>query len=173
MCHWIPSANLFIQLLILVFLIWYACETYRLRKASQEQIEALQKPCLTVATTARDYDEAILEINGAVGGMVLAPREGSVQLRNIGAGPAFNIRYKFNCLDQPQQDGAVVVEPSGYLPYITAGDKFAMQVTRGILQLHEYQLVALYDSLSGRRYETKITINNLVLTTVQFRPFEG
>jgi len=170
MGHGISVANLIIQLLILLFLIWYAFETYRLRKASQEQIEALQKPCLTVVTTARDYDEAIFEMDDAVGGMVLAPREGSVQLWNIGAGPAFNIRYRFNYLDQPRQNGTVVVEPSGYLPYIMAGEKFAMQVTRGILQPHEYELVALYEILGGRRYETKITINKLVLTTVQFRP---
>lgn len=172
MDHSIALANLLIQLLILAFLIWYACETYQLRKASQEQTEALQKPCITVVTTARDYDDAILGVDDAIGGMVLAPFEGSVQLRNIGAGPAFNIRYTFSNLDQPRQSGDVVVEPSGYLPYIKAGDAFAMQVTRGILQLHEYELVALYDSLSGRRYETKIVIKRLVLTTVQFRHFE-
>jgi hypothetical protein len=172
MSYWIPIANLLIQFLVLAFLVWYACETYQLRKASQEQIEALQKPCLTVATTARDYDDAILGVDDAIGGMVLAPREGSVQLRNIGAGPAFNIRYKFNYVDQPRQNGAVVVEPSGYLPYIKPGDTFAMQVARGILQLHKYELVASYDSLSGRKYETRIAINNLVLTTVQFRHFD-
>jgi hypothetical protein len=169
MCHWIPATNLGVQVLVLAFLVWYAFETYRLRKASQEQIEALQKPCITVVTTARSPEDTILRVNDVVGGMVLHQIEGCVGLWNIGAGSAFSISYKFSCIRHRRQEGAHISEPDGYLPYITAGAQFAMQVPIETLRSQEYELVASYESLSGRRYQTKININNLVVAAVQFR----
>ena len=161
---WIPVANFLVQLAILVALVWYAVETWRIRKASEEQAEAQQKPCLTVVTAPRDYDEAILEMNGAVGGMVVAPRNGNIALENMGNGPAINVSYNFNPVDP-----STVSCPHGYLQNIRAGGTFIMAVARGVLSNREYELIVTYESLSGRRYESRITINNLVLTAFHFR----
>lgn len=167
MCDWIALASFLVQCAVLVALVWYAVETWRIRRASQEQAEAVHKPCLTLVTAARDYDEAVLEMDGAVGGMIVAPREGNVALQNMGNGPAVNVRYEFIPLNPPQ--GANVARPSGYLQNIPAGGTFVMQVARGVLRNLEYEFLTTYESLSGHRYESRIILNNLVLTTFDFR----
>jgi hypothetical protein len=90
---WPPILNFALQCVALGVLVWYALETLRIRKASQEQAEAVQRPCLTLATAARGYEDAVLEMGGAVGGMIVAAREGNVALWNVGSGPAINARY--------------------------------------------------------------------------------
>ena len=108
---WLPTASFAVEVLILAGLTWYAVETYRLRKASQEQLEALHRPCLTILTTARRAEDAVLRMNGIEGGMVVQPRAGDVVLQNIGTGPAFNIRYKFNCGERLDIEGVSFVYP--------------------------------------------------------------
>src|SRR5690348_14803756 len=82
--EWLPAANFVLQVLVFAVLIWYAIETSQIRRLSYEQIEALQKPCLTFVSTARDQQEAVLEMDGIVGGMILAAREGNVAIQNVG-----------------------------------------------------------------------------------------
>ena len=167
MCEWIPLANFLVQCALFVALVWYAVETHRIRKASQEQAEAQQKPCLTLVTGARDYDEAVLETGGAVGGMIVAAREGNVALQNMGNGPAVNVRYECNPANPPK--GANVARPGGYLQNIPAHGTFVMAVAREVLRNLEYEFVATYESLSGHHYESRIIINNLVLTGFYFK----
>lgn len=86
---------------------------------------------------------------------------------NVGTGPAINIRYQFTPINPPQ--GPTVARPSGYLQIIIAKETFVMPVSREILPNLEYELVLAYESLSGRHYETRIPINNLVLTDFSFK----
>jgi hypothetical protein len=160
------EANLIVQLLLLGVVVWYAWETCKIRRVSQDQLEALQKPCLTLVTEARDYDAALLELNGAVGGMIVAARNGNVALQNMGYGPAVNVTYNFKPVNP--SEGVKVAGSGGYLQNIPAGGTFAMQVARGSLALLEYELIVTYESLGGHRYESKIAINNLVLTAFNF-----
>jgi len=159
-------ANLLVQFAILAVLIWYALETLRIRRASQEQAEAQQRPCLTLVTASREHGEAVLDMNGIVGGMIVAPREGNVALQNMGNGPAVNVRYEFNPVNPPQ--GANVARPRGYLQNIPAGGTFVMAVAREVLRNLEYEFVTSYESLNGQNYESRIAINNLVLTNFHF-----
>jgi hypothetical protein len=206
--NWPSLANL-IQILILLVLFWYTKETRKIRKSSVAQIEALQKPCLTLVTDIRDYDDAILETDGAVGGMIVAKRNGNVAVQNIGAGPAITVYIDFAPVKpepkkplskeyQEQYDreqaffkrhgwtrfvhdadagfnppkDTTPIDPCGYVPNIAAGQTFVMQVAREILRNSEYTFLASYESLSGQRYETRSTLNNLVLTGFSFAPFK-
>jgi len=136
--------------------VWYAWDTRKIRQAAEKQAEALHKPCLTLVTVPRDCDEAILDMDDAVGGTVLAP--GNLILENIGSGPAVNVRFKFN----PDVD-------HGYLPNIRAGTTFVMAVRQQALATGTYEFVANYQSLSDQLYESRVIISNSVLTSFDFK----
>lgn len=162
-----PLASLLVQSATLGALIWYAIETLRIRRASQEQAEAQQRPCLTLDTTSREYNEAVLgDMLGAIGGMIVAANHGNLALQNMGNGPAVNVRYEFSPLNPPQD--ANVARPHGYLQTIPAEQIFVMAVARTILQNLTYAFVINYESLSGHKYETRIEVNNLVITAFHF-----
>ena len=106
-------AHLVVQILILAGLIWYACETRKIRKTSQEQVETsqrqieisqeqnetMQKPCLVPSVQERDdFDTAVENLSGNShpGYRVVYDESdtGHVVLHNIGSGPAFNIQHE-------------------------------------------------------------------------------
>jgi hypothetical protein len=161
-------ANLVVQILLLAVVSWYTVETFRLRKASQEQVEGVQKPCIGLLTEARNYEEAVLEMGGAVGGMVVAARDGNIVAHNTGSGAALNIRYQVEYLNPPEGT-TVLYGPEGYMPIIPAGGTFVMQIGRVLLRTLEVELLFAYQSLTGQWYESRITIRELVLTDVGFR----
>jgi hypothetical protein len=99
--HQIQIAALVVNVAALVALVVYVLETRRIRQAAQDQIEGLAKPCLTLFAKLRDPDEAILEMNGAVGGTVVADNDGNFVVFNIGTGVALNVNYQFRNLDRP------------------------------------------------------------------------
>src|SRR5271170_5290636 len=86
-------ANFGIQCLLFLALVWYAIETWRIRKISQEQIETLQKPCLTLSATARNFEEAVLGFHDTHSAQVVYTPEGVLRLINVGLGPAFSVTY--------------------------------------------------------------------------------
>ena len=100
---------LIVQTLGVIGLAIYCCETYRIRKASQDQVtasqrliqaamdqvEGLSKPCIAFSAQLRDGADAILEMHGAVGNLIVLPDGGSYVIHNIGNGPALNLRYFF------------------------------------------------------------------------------
>jgi hypothetical protein len=180
MHHWLPLFNAAVQFLLFVGLFWYTVETRRIRKISQRQIETSQrqveisqeqvegthKPCLTFSTARRDFTDAVLEMNGAVGAMILRCPESQAQLESVGSGPAINIRYNLT----PTNPDSTIARPSGYLLWLKPGDVFLTPIPRGILQANEWICVITYESLSGRHYQTKIIVNNLVLISIEFGP---
>lgn len=145
-------------------------ETLAQLKASLEQVEASHKPFVTFSTARRNPEEAVLAMGLAVGGMVVRCPGGDAEVRNIGSGPAINIWY----LGTHNVHGATEEGPSGYLIDIPAGEKSSTPLPQGILKGVEWEFVFTYESLSGRKYRTKCTINDLVLTNVSFeRVAEG
>jgi len=133
-------------------------------KVSQEQVEASQKPFVAFSAERRNPEDAILNMGGAVGGMVVRCPGGDAEIGNVGSGPAINVRYRavHNIADATEQG------PSGYLAGILPGEKFLTPIPRGILQGQEWEIVFIYESLSGRKYQTKCIVDDLVLTNVKF-----
>jgi hypothetical protein len=133
-------------------------------EASLEQVEASHKPFVAFSAERRNPEEAILNMGGAVGGMVVRCPGGDAEIGNVGSGPAINVRYRavHNIADATEQG------PSGYLAGILPGEKFLTPIPRGILQGQEWEVVFTYESLSGRKYQTKCTLDDLVLTNVRF-----
>jgi hypothetical protein len=135
-------------------------------EASHEQVEAGQKPFLTFTATPRASEAAVLSAGGIVGGMVMRCPEDNAELGNDGSGPAINIQYSAI----PTIPTSSIARPSGYLVAIFPGQKFLTPITRGLLQSREWEITLTYESLSGRRYRTKIIANDLVLTNIKFEP---
>lgn len=154
----IAAFGLVIQLLLFGGLVVYCIETRKIRIAAASQVEALQTPCLTFASTPRDGNEAVLNMDGVRGAMVLDFHGGDAVLTNIGNGPAVNIEYVLNPLSDSQ------AKPEGYVSAIPPGARASVPIPRGIFQGHEYQCILRYESLSQTKYETRLRVHNLVLT---------
>jgi hypothetical protein len=133
-------------------------------EASLEQVEASHKPFVTFSTERRNPEDAVLDMGGAVGGTVVRCPGGDAELGNVGSGPAINVRYRAtHNVEEATEEG-----PSGYLAGILPGERFLTPIPRGILQNIKWEIVFTYESLSGRKYETKCTVDDLVLTNVKF-----
>ena len=173
-------AGLVVQILILFGLIWYAWETLKIRKISQEQNETMQRPCLVLSVRKRrDMDTA----TDALGGNPYPEQKvpdgqqsgtGHVELHNIGTGAAFNIKYEV--LIQGKRKNF----HSGSLPYISSGKKAPVLLIEQSFstsdQHEEVKLGLLYNSLSGRRHESVLrfrqgTGSEPVVSHCQFRSF--
>jgi hypothetical protein len=139
-------------------LIWYCIETYKIRKISQVQLEAMHAPCITFHATPRNAVEAVLEMDAARGAMILDFDDGDAMFKNIGNGPAVNISYALLPLDA----GRAV--PAGYVSFLPNGARCTVPISRNTLVGRHYNCVIKYESLSQTRYETRLTIRSLVLT---------
>ena len=166
MADCIALANLIVQSGVLLVLLLYTLETLKMRKAAQEQAEGVQKPCLTLVSAARDYAEAVLEFDDAVGGMIIGAQEGNVVIENIGNGPAINVRYVFRPVNPPQ--GQNVAQPNGYLQNLPGHSRFTIPLAREVLRNLEYRVHLTCESMTGQKYESAITVNNFVLTRFNF-----
>jgi hypothetical protein len=111
--------------------------------------------------------DAVLEAEGIRGETTIRFSQGQAVLINMGNGPAVNVSYALQPVEVPP--GANVARPSGHLQNIPPGKTFVTPIPRGALQIHKFDFTANYESLSGRRYETKIRIDNLVLISFQFK----
>ena len=183
-------AHLVVQMLILAGLIWYACETRKIRKTSQEQVEtsqkqveisqdqyeAMQKPCLVALVQERDDRTLDLPVESmkpnshpAYRVVVNGPSE-RVELRNIGSGPAFNIQYE---LQSPE--GVTKTCSGGYLPYLLEGSEPIWLTANTLLSTDADNVVLKlsYESLSGIGYESAVHIRDSrsgpVVTCYQFQ----
>jgi hypothetical protein len=172
MRNWLDYLNAGIQILLLAGLGWYTLETRRIRRISQkqvalsqDQVEATLRPCVSLSTTAREFDDAILAMNETDSTVVIRCPEGVVQIENIGVGPAINIRYEFQPL-QPHE--STHAHPTGYVAGIPKGGEFRIPVTRTLLAGHDYECSFEYESVSHRKYRTKVILNDLVITNMRF-----
>ena len=163
---YLPYVSIIIQFVGLVALIWYVRDTHEIWKTAQDQAEGQHKPCLTLDTTARDFSEAVLSVGDAVSTRILAFQEGNVVVWNVGNGVALNVRYQFKQIT-PAGDG-VSVDPANFLPHIPPGAHQVIPVPQGILANKEYEFTATYESVGARRYESRVQLDNLVITRIHF-----
>lgn len=97
---------------------------------------------------------------------MIATVEGNVVLENVGSGVALNVRYDFKQIT-PARDG-ISSNPGSSLPHIPPGKAVSLAVPRGIFTNKVYEVTCTYESLGRRRYQTCISLNNLVITRVVF-----
>src|SRR5271157_1912813 len=114
----IQTAMLAVQIIGVIGLFWYVVETMKIRKAAQKQVaasldlisaatsqvEGMSKPCLTLWGDLRDGNDAILNMDGAVGNIVARADQGSYVILNIGNRVALNIKYRFTRPDDDPAD---------------------------------------------------------------------
>jgi hypothetical protein len=167
-------ANTGIQILVLLGLVWYTLETRRIRKTSQkqfalsqDQVEATLRPCLSLSTTARNAEDAILAMDDTDSTVIVRCPEGLVQVENIGVGPATNIRYEFS----PADPEGTLAHPTGYVAGLPVSGTFLIPVARTLIAGHNYNCRFDYESVGHRRYRTRVALKNLVITDVRFEAF--
>ena len=156
--NWLSASGLVLQVLLVLGLLWYCVETRRIRITAGSQLEALQTPCLTFWATPREGIDAVLEMDGARGAMILNFSGGDAMLLNIGNGPAVNVSYLLKPLGDARST------PEGYISSIPASARASIPIPRGILQGCRYDCLIRYESLGGTGYETRIGLHDLVLT---------
>ncbi len=164
--HCIHVLTLVVQALTLGGLIWYAVETWKIRKAAQrqvrasnDQVEGLSQPCLTFVGELRDGNDVILEADGAVGNIVAAPYAGSFAITNIGSGVALNIHYQFTRPEhQPE---------ARYIPHLASSARASL-IEPVAAYNAEHRVTFDYESVGGRKYRTTIDLNHRVITSFRF-----
>jgi hypothetical protein len=167
MDSFLPLANFIVGVATLGLVFWYAWLTMQLRNAATDQVEAMAKPCLTLSPKLRNQDDAILESNGAVGNTVAAGDNANFVVQNIGTGVALNVSYKFNDLDAPQGNRA---REKSYLMNVLPAQRIAMPEPMNVSAYSgNCEVVFLFDSIGGRRYQSAVTMNAHVLTAFQLK----
>ncbi len=162
---WLTTAQFIVSTLTLVVIFWYTLETKKIRGAALAQAEAAHKPCLTVRAEPRAGEEAILEWDGVRGGLVLP--QGRIVIQNIGSGPALNVTYALDRLEEIGRDSGSVSKD--YLLLIPSGGAIQTHTAFGLIAGGKYELVLTFESLSGRKYETRIIIDRTVLSSYKFK----
>jgi len=154
-----------------VALVVYAVFTRKIWRAADEQAEALQKPCVTLATARRNDDEATLSDDEGSREVGIFKPDGWVAVRNIGSGPALNVHWYFEPVNPPP--GQNVPTQDGEIPHLS---REISRVRRMQIPMHgsevkfrNYYFRATYESLSGALYETRIRLQEGVLNRISFR----
>ena len=171
--HHIQLLTLIVQTLAVVGLALYCIETYRIRKASQDQVTASQrliqaamdqvegssKPCVAFSARLRDDADVILEMHEAVGNLIVQPEAGSYVIHNMGNGPALNLRYFFT--------RGNVERDWRYVPAVLASQRATLVETLGGYNA-EHVATFEYESIGGRKYRSTISLNHHVITAFNF-----
>ncbi|MGC9994618.1 MAG: hypothetical protein ABSE79_04800 [Terriglobia bacterium] len=163
---YLPLINTIVTVLGVIFLGIYAFATRGIRIAAQDQTEGQHKPCLTLCARGRDYINAVIEPGHVVGAMVLADQNGSLSLQNLGNGLALNIQYEVIQLE-PSNDRFDVTRGS-YLQHLPSGESFPIPVVEPRLRGRRCEFNAKYQSLGGRRYVSRIRVDDAVITKIVF-----
>ncbi len=171
---------LIVQALAFCGLVWYCLETWKLRKASDEQVKASQrlitaamdqveglaKPCLTLTSALRDFADANMGL-GVMGNTVAAGNIGDdFFVQNIGNGVALNVM--FDIIYQGEYPQNFPQRKQRYLQNVLAGEKVDMLVPMNAYRSGEFIVLFHYQSIGGRGYESRITMNGHVLTDFRF-----
>ena len=135
-------------------------------RATIEQAEAMQKPCVVLRSTLRDPQEAVLEISGIRGDLIIRAIGGLVALHNIGTGPAVNVSYVFERVDQPED---TPFRSGGTIQTLAPNQDLPTHVSRTLFPAHHFQCTIIYESLSRHIYQTRTSANNDVLGEFTFK----
>jgi hypothetical protein len=156
---------LIIATLTFLALVWYAIETWRLRIAAQNQLEALAKPCLTLCARLRNASDAMLPSNDAVGNTVVRSDQGNFVVQNIGNGVALNVRSVFKSLDPDRRTSSEM----SYLVNVVPGQPVTLPQPINAFP-GKFELAFQFESIGGKRYRSTVTVNDYVLTDFRFSP---
>lgn len=126
----------------------------------QDQVEAMHRPFVSYLSIALSED-VILESENKAMTEIHCPG-GRAQIKNYGSGPAINIRYALT----PTNPASSTARPKGYLAALRPEIEFRTLIALDLLQGNEWETVITYESLSGRRYQTKVISNNLVMMQI-------
>lgn len=155
-----PAVQALMAIVIVLLTTAIACATLRYVKVS----EALQKPCVTIKSEPRDHLEAVL-LAPFVAQAKQAP---TVEILNIGIGPALNVQYGFLQVDAPE--GAPAMHPTGFVNHLQAGQQWATHLARTSLSNRIFEFNASYESLSRKKYKTKLRVENAIIKSFGFFP---
>ena len=167
-----------VQFLGLLGLIWYAFETRRMRKSSEDQVrisqglitaamdqvEGLSKPCIMLRSCVRgERADTILEV-GAVGSLVPCGEQGFFELQNVGNGIALNVSYEFiagaRAPERPRP-------ARRYVQNVPASQRIPM-----VESIHQFtgvwEIRFEYESLGRRRYRSVVNLIDGILTGFNF-----
>jgi hypothetical protein len=158
--HFAPAIQALAAIFILLLTGVLAYATWQYVKAS----EALQKPCVTVQSEPRVAEDMIIQAPYVA---QAAQQEGRVVIRNIGTGPALNVQFGF--LHTNAEPGGPVMHPTGFIDYLQAGQQWRTQVARPTLATRNFAFDATYESLSRKKHQTKINIEEGVIKSFTFQ----
>jgi hypothetical protein len=123
-----------------------------------------------LSTAPREFDAAVLARGDTDSTVIVRCPGGLVQIENIGVGPAINIRYGFRAM-QPHE--STHSYPTGYVAGISKDGVFLIPVARSLIVGHDYESFFEYESVSHRKYRTKVTVKDLVITDMHFEVLPG
>jgi len=126
--------------------------------------EALQKPCVTVKSEPRAGNQAVLDAPYAT---QASQQAGDVVIVNVGTGAALNLWIDFRQTNVPQ--GGVAMHLPGFVHYLQSGQQWQVSLARNSLANREFDFCATYNSLSGKKYETKIRLEDGVIKSFNFK----
>lgn len=173
MCGSIQVSNLVslvavgVQVAILAVVAIYTWETHRLRKLARAQVEATQKPCITLYQFARADDDAAMATNGVVGDQQVGRIQGNLALQNFGSGPALNVLWEIQHVAVGHATAAGIKR--GTVPIISPS-RGPFRITSPFMEgtLAEAEIRVMYQSLSGARYKSTIAVRHRVISGIRF-----
>jgi hypothetical protein len=166
--YWVPILGVLISAGTLVVIIAYTRITARLERAAQEQAEALQKPVLALICVTRLnetdqlFEQAEMGISPQAMEFASDPNTGKVIIKNIGTGPALNVTFVLH----PASLAPNPRDPHSHhrrLPYLGPKDTIAGPTTIDGMMLDTYKFTVDYESLSGKKYHTKMLVSGGLL----------
>jgi len=159
---WLQYATFAVSVLALTGLVWYVRETAKIRRASQDQLEAMRRPCLVVCAKHRNAHDAILRPDCPL--LVVAGHGALVALMNVGTGPAFNATYRLTPLDEG------IRQPSGHhLVHLLNHEANPVPIPLQTVSNGNWTITLTYESISKCLYESKTTIESGILVAVEHR----
>jgi hypothetical protein len=177
---WVQGIALFVSASTLGVLVWYAIETFKLRKAAEGQItvsrnllraandqaEGASKPYITIRAKLRDTSRTLIAKDGAVGGSVVFDETGHYQAVNVGNGIALNVAYFFKA--RPDSDRPWEKKAQSYLQTLQLDQPAQLALLINAYP-GDHEITFLFQSLGGRWYESIIRIESKVPTDSRFR----
>ena len=154
--HFSPAIQAIASAVIVILTVVLVYVTHRYVQVT----EAMQKPCITVKSEPRSNLTG-LAVLGAPYVTQASQQAGDVMIVNVGTGAALNLWIDFLQSNVPQ--GGVAMHLPAFAHYLEAGKQWQVPLARTSLANREFEFRATYNSLSGKKYETKIHLEDGVI----------
>ena len=167
--------NLLLVLLTLLAIVKYTFESSKIRRATNEQAEAAQKPCVRVIAEVIGLLPNFFSVDLAKRPPYATelPRGqfNRLELENIGNGPALNPRYVLEKRSVGRWEDA---NASGEIGSLKVGETTPcpLMVVDPYLRHGEFRVTVNFESMSGTRYGTRQYIGDGVLTHFDFKAWD-